>query len=140
MVLGMLVLLALSATADAAYEPDLQSASVAASADETAIRKVIGDYAKAIENKDVELFKAVKPNLSLDEEKRARSAFASIQSQVVKITFLSIDMKEHQAVVKVTRRDTINGSIPGAFPQTFTMSKGRTGKAPGMEPLMVSRR
>ena len=127
MVLGMLVVLALSAPADAAYEPDLQSASVAASTDETAIRKVIGDYAKAIENKDLELFKAVKPNLSLDEEKRARSAFASIQSQVVKITFLSIDLKEHQAVVKVTRRDTINGSIPGAFPQTFTMSKGRTG-------------
>jgi NurA-like 5'-3' nuclease len=127
MVLSMLVVLALSAPADAAYEPDLQSAAVATSTDETAIRKVIGDYAKAIENKDLELFKAVKPNLSLDEEKRARSAFASIQSQVVKITFLSIDMKEHQAVVKVTRRDTINGSIPGAFPQTFTMSKGRTG-------------
>src|SRR5229473_615912 len=127
MVLGMLLLLAFSAPADAAYEPDLQSASVATSADESAIRKVIADYAKAIENKDVELFKSVKPNLSLDEEKRARSAFASIQSQVVKITFLSIDMKEHQAVVKVTRRDTINGSIPGAFPQTFTLSKGRTG-------------
>ena len=127
MVLGMLVVLALSAPADAAYEPDLQSASAAASSDEAAIRKVIGDYAKAIENKDLELFKAVKPNLTLEEEKRARSAFASIQSQVVKITFLSIDMKEHQAVVKVTRRDTINGSIPGAFPQTFTMSKGRTG-------------
>jgi hypothetical protein len=127
MVLGMLVVLALSAPADPAYGPDLQSASVATSADETAIRKVIGDYAKAIETKDLELFKAVKPNLTLEEEKRARSAFASIQSQVVKITFLSIDMKEHQAVVKVTRRDTINGSIPGAFPQTFTMSKGRTG-------------
>ena len=127
MVLGMLAVLALSAPADAAYEPDVQSASVAASADETAIRRVIGDYAKAIENKDLELFKAVKPNLSVDEEKRARSAIASIQSQVVKITFLSIDMKEHQAVVKVTRRDTINGTIPAAFPQTFTMSKGRTG-------------
>jgi hypothetical protein len=127
MVLGMVVVLALSAPADAAYLPDLQAASVGASADETAIRKVIGDYAKAIENKDLELFKAVKPNLTLEEEKRARSAFASIQSQVVKITFLSIDMKEHQAVVKVTRRDTINGSIPGAFPQTFTMNKGRTG-------------
>ena len=47
----------------------------------------------------------------------------------MKITFLSIDMKEHQAVVKVTRRDTINGTIPGAFPQTFTMSKGRTGSS-----------
>jgi len=127
MVLGMLVVLALSAPADAAYVPDLQSASVAASPDETAIRKVIGDYAKAIENKDLDLFKTVKPNLTLEEEKRARTAFASIQSQVVKITFLSVELKEHQAVVKVTRRDTINGSIPGAFPQTFTMSKGRTG-------------
>ena len=128
MVIGLLVVLALSAPAGAAYEPDLQSAAAAASSpDESAIRKVIADYAKAIENKDVDLFKSVKPNLSADEEKRARTAFASIQSQVVKITFLSIEMKEHQAVVKVTRRDTINGSIPGAFPQTFTMSKGRTG-------------
>ena len=33
--------------------------------------------------------KNVKPNLTSDEEKRARSAFASIQSQVVKITFLA---------------------------------------------------
>lgn len=127
MVLGMLVVLALSAPVDAAYAPDLQSASTAPSPDETAIRKVIADYAKAIENKDLELFKTVKPNLSPDEEKRAKNAFASIQSQVVKITFVSIDMKENQAVVKVTRRDTINGSIPGAFPQTFTMSKGRFG-------------
>jgi hypothetical protein len=127
MVLGMLVVLALSAPADAAYQPELQSTAAAVSPEEAAIRKVIGDYAKAIENKDVELFKAVKPNLSADEEKRARTAFASIQSQVVKITFVSIDLKERQAVVKVTRRDTINGSIPGAFPQTFTMSKGRTG-------------
>jgi hypothetical protein len=128
MVIGLVLSLALSAPAGAASEPDLQPATAAASSpDETAIRKVIADYAKAIENKNVELFKTVKPNLSVDEEKRARAAFASIQSQVVKITFLSIDLKETQAVVKVTRRDTINGSIPGAFPQTFTMSKGRTG-------------
>jgi hypothetical protein len=127
MVLGMLVVLALSASAETAYAPDLQSAGTASSPDETAIRKVIADYAKAIENKDLDLFKTVKPNLSTDEEKRAKNAFASVQSQVVRITFLSIDLKENQAVVKVTRRDTINGSIPGSFPQTFTMSKSRTG-------------
>jgi hypothetical protein len=120
----MVVALALSAPA---YGFELQSATAAVASDETAIRKVIGDYAKAIESKDVVLFKTVKPNLSPEEEKRARAAFASIQSQVVKITFLSIEVKEHQAVVKVTRRDTINGSIPGAFPQTFNMSKGRAG-------------
>jgi len=127
MLVGMLVMLALLAPAGDAAGPDLQSSTATESADQTAIRKVIGDYAKAIENKDLDLFKAVKPSLSADEERRARTAFASIQSQVVKITFLSIDVKEHQAVVKVTRRDTINGSIPGAFPQTFNMSKGRTG-------------
>jgi len=127
MVLGMLVALALSVSVASAYEVNLQAATAAALSDETAIRKVIGDYAKAIESKDLGLFKAVKPNLNPDEEKRTKAAFASIRSHVVKITFLSIDMKEHQAVVKVTRRDTINGSIPGAFPQTFNMSKGRAG-------------
>jgi hypothetical protein len=122
----MLVALALSAPADVAYEADLQPAA-AESTDETAIRKLIADYAKAIESKSLDLFKAVKPNLTPDEEKRAKAAFASVQSHVVKITFLSIDVKERQAVVKVTRRDTINGSIPGAFPQTFNLSKGRAG-------------
>ena len=127
MVLGMLVVLALSASAEAAYAPDFQSASAAPSPDETAIRKVIADYAKAIENKDLDLFKTVKPNLTLEEEKRARTAFASIQSQVVKITFLSVELKEHQAVVKVTRRDTINGSIVSSFPQTFSLAKETAG-------------
>jgi hypothetical protein len=128
MVVRTLLMLALFAPTAAAFSFDLQAATGGSDTpDETAIRKVIADYAKAIENKDLGLFKNVKPNLTSEEEKRARSAFASIQSQVVKITFLSIDVKERQAIVKVTRRDTVNGSIPGAFPQTFNMSKGRTG-------------
>jgi hypothetical protein len=124
MLFCMLVALALTAPLGSASSPTAASAE---SPDETAIRKVIGDYARAIESKDLGLFKMVKPNLTSDEEKRAKAAFASIQSQVVKITFLSIDVRETQAVVKVTRRDTINGSIPGAFPQTFNLSRSRTG-------------
>ena len=129
MVLGLLAVLALSATDGIAPTPDLQAAATAPadSPDDSAIRKVIDDYARAIERKDLELFRTVKPNLSSDEEKRARAAFSSVQSHVVKITFLSIDVREQQAVVKVTRRDTINGSIPGSFPQTFSMSRSRTG-------------
>jgi hypothetical protein len=123
----MLVALALSAPSAPVAALDLQAAAAAESPDEAAIRKLIGDYARAIEKKDLDLFKTVKPNLTPEEEKRAKAAFASIQSQVVKITFLSIDVKETQAVVKVTRRDTINGSIPGAFPQTFSLSKSRSG-------------
>jgi hypothetical protein len=124
MVLGLLVLA--GALLDG-NTPDSPAAAPPEGSDEAAIRKVIGDYARAIEHKDLDLFRSVKPNLSTDEEKRARAAFASVQSQVVKITFVSIDVKEHQATVKVTRRDTINGSIPGAFPQTFNLSKLRAG-------------
>jgi hypothetical protein len=127
MFVRIVLMLVLFVPARAVLSLDLQAATAGSDAEEFAIRKVIADYAKAIENKDLALFKNVKPNLTSEEEKRARSAFASIQSQVVKITFLSIDVKERQAIVKVTRRDTINGTIPGAFPQTFNMSKGRTG-------------
>jgi len=124
MVLGVLALVTLLSEWNAL---DPQASLPTDAGEETAIRRVIDDYARAIERKDLDLFKTVKPNLTSDEEKRARSAFASVQSQVVRITFVSIDVKERQAVVKVTRRDTINGSIPGAFPQTFNMTKGHAG-------------
>jgi hypothetical protein len=130
MLLRIVVALALLAAATGGFALEEQTAIAAAaveSPEEAAIRKLIADYARAIESKDLGLFKTVKPSLTADEEKRAKAAFSSIQSQVVKIVFVSIDVKEHQAVVKVTRRDTINGSIPGAFPQTFNLSKGRSG-------------
>jgi hypothetical protein len=103
------------------------SAAPAPSPEEVAIRKVIADYAKAIETKDLELFRTVKPNLTKEEERRARAAFESVQSQVVKITILSVEVQALEAVVRVSRRDTINGSIVSSFPQTFRMAKSKTG-------------
>jgi hypothetical protein len=87
------------------------------------IQKLLEAYVKAVEAKDVQAFRAVKPNLSEDEERRVRAAFKSIQTQVVKINVLSLDVKEGKATVKVARRDTINGSIVSSFPQTFLLAK-----------------
>jgi hypothetical protein len=91
------------------------------------IRKVLEVYVRAVEAKDMQMFRAVKPNLSEEEEKRARTAFKSIQSQVVKMNVLSLDVKEGKATVKVSRRDTINGSIVSSFPQTFSLAKETAG-------------
>ena len=87
------------------------------------IRKVLEAYVRAVEAKDVQMFRAVKPNLSEEEERRVRAAFKSIQTQAVKMNVLSLDVKEGKATVKVARRDTINGSIVSSFPQTFQLAK-----------------
>lgn len=117
----VVLLTAASARGDQAPPPS--------SPEDTAIRKVITDYGRAIETKDLGLFKIVKPNLSPDEERRTRTAFETVKTQVVKITVLSVDVQGADAVVRVSRRDTINGSLVSSFPQTFRLARGKVGWA-----------
>lgn len=91
------------------------------------IRKVLEAYIRAVEAKDVGMFRTVKPNLSEEEERRVRTAFKSVQSQIVKMNVLSVDVKDAKATVMVARRDTINGSIVSSFPQTFQLAKEPAG-------------
>ena len=86
-------------------------------------------YVRAIEVKDVGLFRTVKPNLSPDEERRARKAFESLQSQAIVMTVMSVDVQGSRATVKVSRRDTINKSIVSSFPQTFALERAKDGWA-----------
>lgn len=100
-----------------------------ASPDEQAIRRLITDYGQAIEARDIPQFKKVKPNLSKEEEDRLRRAFQTIQSQVVKITILAIEIQGAQATARLARRDTINGTLVSSFPQTLSFGKGASGWA-----------
>ena len=99
----------------------------AGSREEAEIRHLIDDYARAIEARDIAHFKKVKPNLGKEEEARLRRAFESIQSQVVKVTVLSLEVQGTQATARLARRDTINGSIVSSFPQTLTLARGQEG-------------
>jgi hypothetical protein len=114
-----------SITDDAPSAVTLPSGNVPAEA--AGIRKVLEAYIRAVEAKDVGLFRSVKPNLSEEEEKRVRTAFKSVQTQTVKMNVLSVEVKDAQATVKVARRDTINGSIVSSFPQTFQLAKETAG-------------
>jgi hypothetical protein len=98
-----------------------------ASTDEAAIQKLVADYGRAIETKDLTLFKAVKPNMTSDEERRTRAGFQAVKSQTVRITVLSIEISGEAAIVKVSRRDTIDGSLVSSFPQTLRLSRARAG-------------
>jgi serine/threonine protein kinase len=79
-----------------------------ASDDEAAVRRVVASYARAIENKDVSLFRSVKPNLSREEERRLQDGFRAVVSQQVQITPLSIDIHDQDATVTGQRRDVID--------------------------------
>ena len=99
----------------------------AAAAHDPAIRRVIAEYARAIEGKDLALFRAVKPSLSGEEEKRLQDAFKAIKSQQVGITIDSIQIEGAQATVRVSRQDTINGKSMRAVHQTFRLVQGGPG-------------
>ncbi len=85
-----------------------QSEPSRAELDDAAIRRVIASYGRAIETKDVGLFRAIKPNLSGDEERRLMDAFRATTSQQVNLTIVSVDQKGDAATVVLQRRDVLD--------------------------------
>ena len=95
--------------------------------DEAALRRVIATYARAIEMKDLALFRTVKPNLSREEERRLQEAFRAVGSQRVELTILSIDRRGQDASIRVRRRDTIQAAgRPQMTDSQQTISLSRT--------------
>ena len=76
--------------------------------DEAAIKRLVSTYGRAIESKDLALFRSIKPNLSPAEERRLQDGFRAVASQRVGLTVNSIDRRGDRAVVSVMRRDTID--------------------------------
>jgi hypothetical protein len=68
---------------------------------------VIRTYERAIETKNVDLFRSVRPGLSAAEETRLRSSFTQIESQQVDITIEELRVDGRTATVRISRRDTI---------------------------------
>jgi len=96
--------------------------------DDAAIRRVVATYQRAIETKDLALFRSVKPNLSREEERRIEEGFRAVASQQVSITVLSIEKRGREAAVRLRRRDTIEaGGQRQTTESQQTMTLARTG-------------
>jgi hypothetical protein len=81
--------------------------SSAGETDDAAIRQVIATYGRAIESKDLGLFRSIKPNLTSAEERRLEDGFRAVSSQQVSLSVISIEHKGDRATAVVRRRDNI---------------------------------
>jgi serine/threonine protein kinase/tetratricopeptide (TPR) repeat protein len=97
--------------------------------EDAAVRQVIADFARAVETKDIALYRAVRPGISAEDEKHLREAFKTIRSQTVTLTIHSVQVDGGRAVVKLSRRDTIDGRSLNAMEQTIQLQKGPAGWA-----------
>jgi serine/threonine protein kinase len=78
--------------------------------DEALVRGVLRTYERAIETKNVDLFRSVRPGLSAAEENRLRASFSQVDSQQVDITVEDLRIEGRTANVRISRRDTIMSS------------------------------
>jgi serine/threonine-protein kinase len=111
--------------APATLPPTLPPATLPAS-EEPAVRRVIAEYGRALQNKDLALFRSLKPNLSGSEEDKLRASFANIKDWRVNISISSVEIDGNRATVRAARNDTVNGK-PVSLRQTFMLTKGAGG-------------
>jgi serine/threonine protein kinase len=78
--------------------------------DDAAIRRLVATYARAIETKDLALYRTVKPNLSAAEQRTIEDGFRAVTSQRVTITIQSIERRPTDALVRLRRQDVIQVS------------------------------
>jgi tetratricopeptide (TPR) repeat protein len=97
--------------------------AAAGDSSEAAVRRVIAEYARAIESQDIALFRSLKPDLSATDEKNLRESFKVIKSQMVGITVESVQLDGERATVRVSRQDMINGRPMRAMTQTFRLAR-----------------
>jgi hypothetical protein len=101
----------------------LTAAADGTRAQEEGVKRLLTTYERAIESKDLVLFRSVKPNLTGEEERRLHKAFESTKTHEVTITVGSLDCHERSCVVKLIRRDTLDATIVSSFPQTLRLTQ-----------------
>jgi hypothetical protein len=101
-----------------------------ASDDDDAVRHALQTYERAIENKDLALFKSVRPDLSGDEERRLRASFQQVDRQHVELQIDALAVTGDQAEVRVTRQDSVqSGGRTQTSRSTQTIRLARRGAA-----------
>ena len=84
-----------------------QAAPSVAESDDAAIRRVIQTYKRAIETKDIALFRSVRPNLTHAAETVLMNSFKQIDSQQIDLRVESLRIDGRTASAQIVRRDTL---------------------------------
>ena len=110
-----------------AQAPESQPTTTTAPDDDAAIRRIVATYGRAIESKDLALFRSIKPNLSVEEQRRLEAGFRAVSSQQVVLTIVSIDRRRDEATVALKRRDTIDRRQVVDSDQTLQLARTAAG-------------
>ena len=84
-----------------------QAAPSVAESDDAAIRRVIQTYKRAIETKDIALFRSVRPNLTRADETVLMNSFKQIDSQQIDLRVENLRIDGRTASAQIVRRDTL---------------------------------
>ncbi|HZM95470.1 MAG TPA: serine/threonine-protein kinase [Vicinamibacterales bacterium] len=82
-------------------------APVPVESDEAAIRRVIGTFERAIETKDIALYRSVRPNLSKAAETVLTNSFRQIDTQEIDLQIENLRVEGRTASARIVRRDTL---------------------------------
>jgi hypothetical protein len=110
-----------AATAPQPGTPTPVPATPRSAGSEAEVRQVIAEFGRAIETRDLALYRTLKPGLSSGDEKRLREAFKASKTQRVGITVDSVQVEGDRATVRATRQDVIDGRPTKAVAQTFQL-------------------
>jgi hypothetical protein len=88
---------------------------------------VVANLKKAIEDKDLGLYKKVRPGLTADEERRLRDAFQNVASQQVDYAVDAVAIEGDKATVRVTRSGRVSGQAMPAVRQVLRLTRAESG-------------
>ena len=94
--------------------------------DEELIRQLLAQYKQAIESENIQLYRAVKPNVTGDEQRRLEASFEAMDSHTVDLTVQTLRVEGDSATAEIARQDVIDAGgqrQTNSSQQTFTFSK-----------------
>jgi tetratricopeptide (TPR) repeat protein len=118
---------ATAAATSAATAPPTAAPTAAPIDEEPAIRRLVADYKRVFENKDIGLYRTIRPSLPPAEQKGIEESFRNIKSHEVSINIVSIQVDGREAVVRLNRQDKIDGKAFDAVQQTLALTKTSAG-------------
>jgi serine/threonine-protein kinase len=95
--------------------------------DEAAVRQVVASLERAIEGKDLVLYKKVRPGLTEADERRLRDAFQNVASEQVQYAIDSISIDGDTATLRVTRSGRVSGRSTPPIRQVLRLTRGDNG-------------
>jgi serine/threonine-protein kinase len=111
----------------AVLPPPTTSAPPPTLGDEAAVRQLVASLERAIEEKDLALYKKLRPGLTPEDERRLRDAFNNVSSQQVDYSVDAISFDGDKATLHVTRTGRVSGQAVPPIRQVLRLARTATG-------------